>query len=131
MVGIIMISHGSLAEGMLSAATMLYPDLSGVATLGLQPDENPDSFQRSLTELAAVVDSGDGLFILADLLGGTPCNRAMHLIGERVKLLSGLSLPMLLALLGIRDTITDMDEAVDYILDKVKTATLCVNDVMK
>lgn len=130
MIGIVMISHGGMAEGVLSSASMLYPDLEAVEILGLQPDDNPDEFQAQLEKKVAAVDSGEGVFILADLLGGTPCNRAMYFAGDKVKVLAGLSLPMLLSLLSMREAITDLPELVNIVMEEVKTATVCVNDLM-
>ena len=50
------------------------------------------------------VDSGDGVLIFADMLGGTPCNQALTLVNEKVHLIVGMNLPMILELLGMRET---------------------------
>ena len=52
----------------------------------------------------AKVDSGDGVLIFADMLGGTPCNQALTLVNEKVHLIVGMNLPMILELLGMRET---------------------------
>lgn len=95
MYGIVLVSHGGMAEGMISTAEMLFPELSQVQSVSLWPSDNPDDFQIKLEKAVREVDSGEGVFILADLLGGTPCNRSMYSAGEKVRLITGLSLPML------------------------------------
>jgi PTS system mannose-specific IIA component len=103
MVGIVLISHGDMAKGLVSSAGMLAPDLSQLSALTLWPQDNPEDFQKKLQDAIKEVDTGEGVFILADMLGGTPCNRAIYFIGEKVRLLTGLSLPMLYSLLTIRE----------------------------
>lgn len=130
MIGIVMISHGGLAEGVLSSASMLFPNMEKVETVALWPDDNPDDFQAKLEEKIKAVDDGEGVFILADLLGGTPSNRAMYFIGDKVKMLAGLSLPMITSLLAMREAIEDLDELVNTVMEEVRTATVYVNDLV-
>jgi len=104
MVGIVLVSHGELGKGIVSSASMLVSDkLEQLTELSLHPGDNPDEFQQKLENAVKEVDSGDGVFILADMLGGTPCNRALYSMREKVRLLTGLSLPMLYSLLTIRE----------------------------
>lgn len=105
MFGIVLISHGRLAEGMLSAAEMVFGDASRqVAALGLGKDENPEEFGKRIGEAIKKADTGEGVVVLADLLGGTPCNQAAPYAGDRVHILAGLSLVMLLEILGTRES---------------------------
>jgi PTS system ascorbate-specific IIA component len=54
--------------------------------------------------MIATVDEGDGVLLLADLYGATPCNVATRLIEPgRIELVAGVNLPMLLRLLTHRD----------------------------
>ena len=104
MFGIVLISHGRLAEGMLSAAEMVFGNASRqLAALGLGREENPEEFGRRIGEAIKEVDTGDGVVVLADLLGGTPCNQAAPYASDRVHIVAGLSLAMLLEILGMRE----------------------------
>lgn len=131
MYGIVLVSHGGMAEGMISTAEMLFPELSQVQSVSLWPSDNPDDFQIKLEKAVREVDSGEGVFILADLLGGTPCNRAMYSAGEKVRLITGLSLPMLLSLLSSREDGMDMDSLSDDILSDAAAGAVDVNRKMK
>jgi PTS system mannose-specific IIA component len=108
MVGVVLISHGDMAKGIVSSASMLAPNISQVVSLTLWPEDNPDEFQKKLEAGIKEADTGDGVFILADMLGGTPCNRAMYFLGEKTRILTGLSLPMLYSLLIMREGTSDM-----------------------
>ena len=81
MIGIVLISHGAFAQGLLNAASMLYGS-EQCSALGLEPADSPEEFQERLEKAVNEADMGDGVFILADLYGGTPCNRAVIMLAE-------------------------------------------------
>ncbi|MEG0832461.1 MAG: PTS sugar transporter subunit IIA [Oscillospiraceae bacterium] len=131
MFGIVLISHGGMAEGMMTSAPMLYPDFGQVECLTLWPEDNPDDFQSKLEQKVKDVDTGDGVFILADLLGGTPSNRAAYLLNDKVRMLSGLSLVMLLTLLSLREDSTDFEEVSKGLLEETHAGIVDVNELLK
>ncbi|MCL1812916.1 MAG: PTS sugar transporter subunit IIA [Treponema sp.] len=130
MVGIVLISHGDLAKGILSSASMLVPQLDNVTSLTLWPDDNPDEFQQKIEAAVKAADTGDGVFILADMLGGTPCNRAMYSIGDKVRMMTGLSLPMLYSLINIREETSDLAVLARDVMAEAKDAMVDVNELM-
>ena len=130
MVGIILISHGDLAKGIMSSASMLISQLDNVTSLTLWPDDNPDDFQQQLEAAIKAADTGDGVFILADMLGGTPSNRAMYYVGEKVRMMTGLSLPMLYSLLTIREETKDLAVLAKDVMAEAKDAMVDVNELM-
>ena len=104
MVGIVLISHGDMADGMVDSAKMLFGEtgLTQVRTVSLYPDESPEMFDVKLTDAVKEVDLGEGVIILADLLGGTPCNRAAYKCMEGYQVITGMNLPLFVELLGMR-----------------------------
>ena len=68
----------------------------------MYPAEGPEDFDVKLTEAINSVDTGDGVFVLCDLVGGTPCNRVAYKVSDKVKVLTGMNLSMLMELLGMR-----------------------------
>ena len=130
MVGVVLISHGDLAKGIISSASMLVSQLENVTSLTLWPDDNPDEFQQKLEAAVKAADTGDGVFILADMLGGTPSNRAMYCIGDKVRMMTGLSLPMLYSLLNIREEISDLAQLAGEVMAEAKEAMVDVNELM-
>lgn len=103
MKGIVLISHGLLAQGLAHAATFFMGDpVEQLAFCSLRQDSAPEEFARELKEAVETVDTGDGVVILADLFGGTPCNQAAQLLNDRVDLISGINFPILLELLTAR-----------------------------
>ncbi|MDR1507686.1 MAG: PTS sugar transporter subunit IIA [Treponema sp.] len=98
MVGILVVSHGNLAQSMLECVDMLVGVPEQFAGVGIQPGEAPEEFYKNLQEKASGVDSGDGLVALVDLYGGTPNNNVARLSMEKnVRIITGVNLPMVMA----------------------------------
>lgn len=105
MIGVLAISHGKMAEGMLDAAHMFFgDDLPGVEALCFMSSDNPEDFDVKLKDAVARVNTGDGVIIFADLMGGTPANRSMYVLGDDVQVITGANMTMMLELLGTRLT---------------------------
>jgi len=104
MVGILIISHGDFAAGLLSAAEMIMGKQGQVLAAGLQPEASPEEFLEVIQSQVAQLDSGDGVLVLADLFGGSPANSAAYLVHDKlnVEVVTGVSLPMLLEALTLR-----------------------------
>jgi mannose/fructose/sorbose-specific phosphotransferase system IIA component len=131
MVGIVLISHGDLAKGIISSASMLIEQVENIISLTLWPDDNPDDFQQKLEAAVKTADTGDGVFILADMLGGTPANRAMYCLGEKVRMITGLSLPMLCSLINIREETSDLDVLTQEVMGEAREGMVNVNELIK
>ena len=60
------------------------------------------------------MEQGDGVVLLTDILGGTPCNLAVSLADkERVDVIAGVNLPLLVKLAKIRGS-ERLADAVDH-----------------
>lgn len=101
MVGIVLASHGALAEGMKDAAVMLFGSAEQVTCVSLLPGEDSAEFLERLRGAIDAVDTGEGTIVLCDILGGTPSNRSAMLL-DRAQVIAGMNLPLLLELLGQR-----------------------------
>lgn len=103
MVGIILISHGPMAKGMYESSKMFLGDsIEQFEYVCLNPSESPDDFSKALNEAIQKCDDGEGVIMLGDLFGGTPCNQASYLLNDHIELISGVNLPMLLEILTVR-----------------------------
>ena len=103
MIGVVIISHGKLAEGMVDSAKMFFGDnLEQVEHLCFLASDNPDDFDGKLKEKISAVDHGDGVIVFADLMGGTPANRSAYVLADNVQVITGANLTMFIELLGLR-----------------------------
>lgn len=109
MKGILVISHGEFAKGMLNSAELFMGRQHQLDFLCLQAEDDPLHFQQRIMKKVEELDAGDGVVILADLFGGTPCNQALRLCDKRIDVVAGVNFALLLELLSKRMFETDLD----------------------
>lgn len=103
MIGILLISHGNMASGISSSLKMFFgSEIPQLETLCLSENTNPDTFGEEIGKKIRQLDTGDGVVIFADLIGGTPCNQAFRYISSKVVLIGGMNLPVIMEFLGQR-----------------------------
>jgi mannose PTS system EIIA component len=103
MVGILIVSHGGLAESIISVAQYLVGKMQKVKGISIWPKENKQIIQDRIRERIAEVNDGDGVVILMDILAGTPTNLSLSMLErERVEVVTGVNVPMLLAVSSYR-----------------------------
>lgn len=104
MLGVLLISHGDMAQGMMNSLSMFFgKDIKQLDFLSLRPEMGADEFGEKLREKVSTLDDGDGVLIMADMLGGTPCNQALQVISDKVDLIVGMNLPTAMELLAARE----------------------------
>ena len=74
MIQILIVTHGPLAEALKVSAGMFFPQASVIATLSLNPQDNPLELKDRIVAEVRKVNEGDGVLIFVDLFAGTPCN---------------------------------------------------------
>lgn len=108
MVGIVLVSHGGLAEGIKQSATMISGELRDLAAVALTPDMGPEDLKARLDQAIASFEDKKEVLFLVDLWGGTPFNQANLELSEEghenFALLTGLNLPSLLGALDARES---------------------------
>jgi len=96
-VGIIVASHGDLSKGLVNAAHLICGSFKQVEAITMSPKEGTEVIDYKFREAIKKVDSGSGVLILLDLLGGTPSNVCAQLIRNfNIELICGVNLPMFL-----------------------------------
>lgn len=103
---ILIIAHAPLAHALRQCALHVFPDCGGgVAALDVQPHVSPEETLASARIAMEQLPSapGDGVLVLTDIFGATPCNVAQKLVdGARSRLICGVNLPMLLRTVSYR-----------------------------
>ena len=105
MIGLILVTHGKLAEEFVHAMQHVVGRQEAVATVCIGPNDDMEARRREIADAIKAVDAGEGTIILTDLFGGTPSNLAISLMQTgRVEVIAGINLPMLFRLAGARKT---------------------------
>lgn len=99
MIGILVISHGKLAEALISSVEFLAGSQQRIKGISVWPRDRKEEIEDRIQKSLGEVDDGDGVVILTDLLGGTPTNLSLSALeDEKVEVVTGVNLPMLLTL---------------------------------
>jgi mannose PTS system EIIA component len=103
MIGIVIVSHGKFAEGLKDALTMITGNQPYLDTVSLESGDNMDEFKQRIGDAILKVDTGDGCIVFTDLFGASPSNSAAYWTSEKVQVITGANLPMILEFLTLRD----------------------------
>lgn len=122
MKGIVITSHGPMAQGILETSKLFMGDQPQLVSRCLNADDNPDDFVESLKEAINEVDSGEGVIVMCDMLFGTPCNCMTRIVAEdlesdKIQVVTGVNLAMVLQALATREA---MDPTVDDLMTNGK-----------
>lgn len=112
MQNIILISHGSMAEGVKASLEMIVGKQDHVHVVALTPDGDNRQFEEELLKKMKALNGSS--LIIADLLGGTPCNVALsnYLESGNVEIIAGMSLPLVIeATLNSTATVKELIQA--------------------
>lgn len=103
MVGIVIASHGHLAEELVVTAKGILGDFSHVATCSVHPGSSSQQLRDEIRDAVGSVEEGDGVVVFADLIGGSPCMQSLSLCEDaRIEVVTGVNLPMLMKALSLR-----------------------------
>jgi PTS system ascorbate-specific IIA component len=105
MIGLFLITHGSLGESLVQCAChVLNKRPPQIVQLGVSGQDDPLDALPLARDMLKLVDSGEGVLLLIDIFGATPANVALKLLQPGcVEGIAGVNLPMLLRALTYRD----------------------------
>ncbi len=103
MIGMVLVTHGHLADELVSAMQHVVGHQESVETICIGPNDDMEARRQDIRRAIGRVDAGDGIIILTDLFGGTPSNLAISLMeAGRIEVIAGINLPMLIRLAKAR-----------------------------
>jgi mannose PTS system EIIA component len=103
MIGLILVTHGTLAREFLVAMEHVVGPQKQVATISIGPRDDMEARRKEIARSIKDVDSGEGVIILTDLFGGTPSNLAISFLDVgKIEVIAGANLPMLIRLESAR-----------------------------
>ena len=112
MLGIILVTHGNLADEFLSAMQHVVGHQTQISTACIGPNDDMNERRNDILSKVAEVDSGEGVIVLTDMFGGTPSNLAISIMDHaNIEVIAGINLPMLVKLATLRTDLS-LKEAV-------------------
>ncbi len=104
MIGIVVVTHGQLAREFVSSAEMIVGEIPDVTSVSIGWHDSPEDAQEEIREAIERVEKGQGTVLLTDMFGGTPSNLSLSFLEtDRLEVVTGVNLPMLIKLVGLRE----------------------------
>jgi PTS system mannose-specific IIA component len=99
MIGGVIVTHGQLANELVSAAEMIVGEINHITAVSIGWHDDVDVAREEIERAIQRVDGGMGVLLLTDMFGGTPTNIAASFLGQAsVEIVSGVNLPMVIKL---------------------------------
>ena len=112
MIGLLIITHCELGKEFMNAAEFIVGRIGAADTISITQSSESKEIRAMIEEKVANLDQGDGVIILTDMFGGTPSNIALSFLNEeKVEVLTGANLPMVIALVQNRENLSLKDLA--------------------
>ncbi|MBA5776982.1 PTS sugar transporter subunit IIA [Stappia sp. F7233] len=113
MIGLVLVTHGQLAQEFQAALEHVVGPQSQIATICIGPDDDMEQRRQDILNAVEAVNDGSGVVLLTDMFGGTPSNLAISVMdGMSIEVVAGVNLPMLIKLASVRGELK-LADAVD------------------
>jgi mannose PTS system EIIA component len=130
MIGVVVVTHGQLAAELVSAAETIVGDLPHVKAVSIGWHEDVQDARQEIGAAIEAVAGPEGVLVVTDMFGGTPSNLGITFLEPgRVEVVTGVNLPMLIKLAGLRDTSSLLDAA-RQIREHGRTAIWVASDLL-
>jgi PTS system mannose-specific IIA component len=128
MIGIVVVTHGRVAEELVNATRTIVGDIPQIAAVSIGWGDDPAAAAAAIEGGLAAAGGGDVL-ILTDMFGGTPTNLSLPFLSERVEIVTGVNLPMIIKASALRDGA--LVEVARAVRDQGKGAIYMASDVLQ
>ncbi|MDD3844795.1 MAG: PTS sugar transporter subunit IIA [Syntrophorhabdaceae bacterium] len=131
MTGLVVVAHFNLAREMVAATELIMGKQEQFIAVDIFPDDQVEKTKEKIVLALKNSDTGDGVIILTDMFGGTPSNISLSFLeDEKVEVVAGVNLPMLIKLVTYREG-RPLDELAGFITQYGQKNIYLATDVLK
>ncbi|RPJ62885.1 MAG: PTS fructose transporter subunit IIA [Acidobacteria bacterium] len=99
MVGVLVVTHGQLANEFVAAAELIVGEITHIVPVSIGWHVDVNESKKEIEQAIRTVSQGKGIIILTDMFGGTPSNLALSLLRKgELEIVTGVNLPMVIKL---------------------------------
>lgn len=107
MIGLLVITHYNVGKELLSAAELIVGRIEAAEAIAITDITNNEEILEMISNKVQTLDKGKGVLILTDMFGGTPSNLSLPFLNEeKIQVLTGVNLPMIIAVVQERDNLS-------------------------
>jgi PTS system mannose-specific IIA component len=126
MIAIVVVTHGRLAEELVSAARTIHGELPGLVAVPLGWGDDAATASSAIGR--AVVDAGGDVLVLTDMFGGTPTNLSLPYLSAKVEIVTGVNLPMIIKAASLREG--ELAQVARAVRDQGKGAIYVASEIL-
>jgi PTS system mannose-specific IIA component len=131
MIGVVVVTHGQLANELVNAAEMIVGDLPQFAAVSIGWHDEVNDAREEIGQAIERVRGDAGVLLLIDMFGGTPSNLGMTFLEkDRLEVITGVNLPMLLKLASLQ-TSQDLLAVARAMRDHGRSAIWVASDLLR
>lgn len=104
MVGILIVTHGRLAQELVETTRIIVgKNVENIVPITVDWNDDMSDIQKTISSAISKLDQGNGVLILTDMFGGTPSNISLSFLSDKVEIITGVNLPMLIKIVNVGD----------------------------
>ena len=132
MIGILVVAHGNIGREMVDATKRIIPDVKHLYWVSVESDDPPEQIRQQISEGIKKATHDEGrVLILTDMFGGTPSNICLSFLkSNRIEIISGFNLPMLIKLANLSND-KKFNEIANFIKEYGQKNIVIAGDVLK
>jgi PTS system mannose-specific IIA component len=127
MIGVVVVTHGSLAHELVKAARTIVGEVPAVAAVSIGWGDDVDAARDAIA--GAIQEVGGHCLLLTDMFGGTPTNVSLPFLSPDVEIVTGVSLPMLIKATSLREG--DLREVARVVRDQGRGAIHVASELLE
>ena len=107
MIGLLIVTHCDLGKELVNAAEFIVGSIDAIEVVSITQVSDSDKIRDTIKKKITLLNKGQGVLILTDMFGGTPSNLSLSFLKEeKVEVLTGVNLPMVIAIAQNRSDIS-------------------------
>src|SRR5204863_3588727 len=131
MIGVVIVTHGQLAIELVNAAEMIVGDLPQFTAVSIGWHDDVGDAREEIAQAIERVRGDGGVLVLTDMFGGTPSNLGMTFLEtDRIEVITGVNLPMLIKLASLRSS-QDLIAVAREMRDHGRNAIWVASDLLR
>ncbi len=131
MIGVLLVTHGQLAEELRAAALTIQPEIQRVVAVALEWNQTGEDARERIAKGLQEADGGEGVVILTDMFGGTPTNLTLSFLEkDRVEIVTGVNLPMVLKCAALQKSGKPVVEVAHIAKDRGQRSICVASDLL-
>lgn len=131
MIGVLIVTHGGLAEELRAAALTISPEIARIVAVALEWNQTGEDARERIARGLSEADEGQGAVILTDMFGGTPTNLTLSFLEkDRVEIVTGVNLPMVLKAAALQAGGKSVTEVAHMAKDRGQKSITVASDLL-